>query len=243
MVLALLFARIGALCMVLPGAGETEVPAPVRLSLALALTALLAPVLGPRIAVPGDAMRLLVLLAGELVVGVFLGLLVRALVWALMVAGQYAALLIGLSNVFVPDPALGAHGTALARLFALAGAMLVLSTGLWRGVLAALAGSYDLFTPGAALPAEGLAETMLSAVARSLALAVQLAGPLVLAALLANLALGLLGRLAPQMPVFFVAQPAMPMLGLLLLALVVAPLLSAWVAAAADILAALAPAR
>lgn len=244
-VLALLvvFARVGAFCMTLPAVGEAEVPAPVRLALALALTALLAPGLAPHLPVPGDAISVAALLAVEIAAGVFLGLMVRSLAWALAMAGQFAALVAGLSNVLVPDPVMGAHGTALSRLFGLAAAVLVLGLGLWRPVVAALVASYDLVAPGSALPAADFAHLFVDRAAAAFALALQLATPLVLAGLLLQVALGLLGRLAPQVPVFFVAQPAMPALGLGLLLLTLLPVLGAWGAAATDLLSGLAAPR
>ncbi|MCS6933157.1 MAG: flagellar biosynthetic protein FliR [Acetobacteraceae bacterium] len=231
----LLFARVGAAAMLLPGLGEAEVPATIRLAVALALTLLLLPVVSPSLPpVPGQPAELLRLILLETLVGLWLGGLARLLVLALAVAGQAVALMLGLASVLVQDPGLGQGGTALSRLSGLAAAVLVLSSGLYALPVAALAGSYAVFPAGDPLPPGLAAESLAAAGTESLALALRLAAPFVLAAVLFNLALGLLARLAPQVQVYFVAVPAQILGGLALLGLVAAPLLALFAAALAE---------
>ena len=110
---ALLFARIGTALMLLPGMGETEVPVPVRLALAVVLTALLFPVLAPALPpAPGDVGRLLVLVGSEATVGLWFGFLARLALFALVMAGQLVALLLGFASVLTADAVVGPHGTA-----------------------------------------------------------------------------------------------------------------------------------
>jgi len=111
-------------------------------------------------------------------------------------------------------------------------ALAVLGTGLYALPLRALVDSYALLPAGAPLPLGEKAEAVAQAVADSLALALRLAGPLVLAAMLGNFGLGLLARLAPQVQVFAAAQPAQIILGLLLLGLLLPAILAVWTAAA-----------
>ncbi|MCX7685964.1 MAG: flagellar biosynthetic protein FliR [Acetobacteraceae bacterium] len=231
----LLFARVGAAAMLLPGLGEAEVPATIRLAVALALTLLLLPVVSPSLPpVPGQPAELLRLILLETLVGLWLGGLARLLVLALAVAGQAVALMLGLASVLVQDPGLGQGGTALSRLSGLAAAVLVLSSGLYALPVAALAGSYAVLPAGDPLPPGLAAESLAAAGTESLALALRLAAPFVLAAVLFNLALGLLARLAPQVQVYFVAVPAQILGGLALLGLVAAPLLALFAAALAE---------
>ena len=228
----LLLARIGAAVMLLPGLGEAEVPATLRLALALALVALLLPVLGPALpALPGEPAELARLLLVETAVGLWLGLLARLLALALAQAGQVAALMTGLASPLQADALFGAQTTALGHCFALLAALLVLGSGLYALPLRALAESYAALPPGAPLPAGAVAEAVATAVGQSLALALRLAAPLVLLAVLGNLGFALLARIAPQVQVFVLAAPAQILAGLLLLALLLPALLGAWHAA------------
>lgn len=228
----LVLARIGGAVMLLPGLGAPEVPATIRLTLALSLTALVLPGAQPGLPpLPGEVPELLHLILVETAVGLWLGLLARLLELALAQAGQVMSLMVGLASPLQSDPAIGAQGTVLSRLFGLAAAMLVLSTGLYALPLRALAESYAVFPAGGALAVPAQAEMLAQAVADSLSLALRLAAPLLLAGILGQFTLALLSRLAPQMPVFVLAAPAQILAGLMLLALLVPALLAAWMAA------------
>lgn len=226
---ALLFARIGTALMLMPGVGEAEVPVPVRLAFAVVLTALLFPPLAPALpAAPGDVGRMLALVACETTVGLWLGFLARLALFALVMAGQLTSLLLGFASVLTADAVLGPHGTALSRLFMLAGVALVLSAGLHALPLAALKASYALIPPGEGFAMADAAEMLHRAVAGSIGLALQLAAPFLLAAVLAQAALGLLSRLVPQVQVYFLALPAQLLAGIGLLAALIVLVLATW---------------
>ena len=225
----LTFARLGAAVMLLPGLGEAETPPTLRLGLGLVLLLLLFPVIAPGLPPPpADAASFAAEVAMEVVVGLWLGGLARILMLAFAMAGQAIAALIGLSGLLVMDQNLGAQGTALGRAFGLMAAVLVLSTGLWQPVLVALAESYTVLPAGGPFPAGMAAEAMVVAGGESLALALRLAAPFVVGAVLLNVALGLLSRLAPQVQTFFVAVPGQILAGLALLGLLAPPVILAF---------------
>lgn len=226
---ALVLARCSAAVMLLPGLGEAEPPATVRAGLAVALTALLLPVVLPQMPpVPPSTWRLAGMVAAELLCGALLGWLARLMALSLPIAGGIISLLIGLASVLQPDPALGGQSTALARLLGLAVPVLVLSTGLYALPLQALAGSYQLVPPGTWVPAGGAAESVTAAVAQGFALSLRLAAPFVLSGVLVQCALALMARLVPQMQVYALAVPGQVLAGLALLALLSLPLLETW---------------
>jgi flagellar biosynthesis protein FliR len=236
----LVLSRLGGAVMLLPGLGAPEVPATIRLALALTLTALVLPAVAPGLPpLPGELPELLRLILVETAIGLWLGLLARLVELALAQAGQVVALMVGLASPLQTDPAFGAQGTAMSRLFGLVAAVLVLSTGLYALPLRALAESYTLLPAGGALPLPTQVAVLAQAVADSLSLALRLAAPLVLAGVLGQFALGLLARLAPQVQIYIVAAPGQILAGLLLLALVLPAMLDAWLAAARDGFAAL----
>jgi len=143
-------------------------------------------------------------------------------------AGQLAGTFIGLSAIFAVDPATGGQGTAMSRFAGLAAVALALASGLYELPLRALAESYVVLPAGTVLAGGVAAESMAEAGAASLALAIRLSAPLLLLAVLAQAAAGLLSRAAPQAQVFVLAMPAQTMGGLLLLALLLPALLAQW---------------
>lgn len=230
----LIFCRLGAAVMLLPGIGEAEIPATQRLALGLALVLALLPVLSPALPpAPADAVTLGRLVAAEVLLGLWFGLLTRILAIALAQAGQVIALMIGLSSPLQGDAVLGGAATAPARALGLLAAALVLATGLHEGPLRAFVASYAVL-PAGELPLGAAAEEVAATAMRSLALSLRLAAPFVLGAMLFNAALGLLARLAPQSQVFVVGAPAQLLGGFALLALLLPVLLGLWAAAMAD---------
>lgn len=232
---ALLMARIGACGMILPGLGEVDVPARVRLGLSLAVVTLLLPVLAPRLpGEPPNMAAVALLVATEVGIGLWLGWLARLVSFALVTAGQAMGFLIGLASVLTQDAVQGPQALATGRFLGLAAAALTLSTGLYGLPLRALAESYILLPPGAALPAEMAVEAVVAATTGSFSLAMRLAAPMVLLAVLLQVGSGLLSRAAPQVQIFVLAAPAQTLAGLLLLALLLPMILSHWTEAAGE---------
>ena len=235
-IFVLVLARVASAFMLLPGLGEAELPAPVRAGLAVAFTLVLLPVVGPDLPpMPDAGLAALLVVVGEVVVGLWLGWLARLLMLALPMAGQIIGGVIGLANVLQPDAALGPQSTALARLFALAAPVAIMAAGLHALPLAALEGSYHVLPPlaadGLSLPAGDAAQAIMVAVSASFALALRLAAPFVLAAIVWNFALGLLSRLVPQLQVYFAVLPGQIAGGFVLLALLSASVVAAWLVA------------
>jgi flagellar biosynthetic protein FliR len=236
----LVLCRCGAAVMLLPGLGESDPPAVLRVGLALALALLLVPVVAPSMPPePASFLRLAGMVAAELLAGGVLGWLARLLALGLPIAGQIISLMTGLSSVLQQDPTLGVQSAVIGRLFNVLAPVLILSTGLYALPLAALAGSYGVFPAGGVLGSGDLSEVAVRAVSGSFALALRLAAPFVLMSLVWQMALALLARLVPQIQVYFTALPGQVLGGMLLLALLAAPILQAWTGAVRDGFAAL----
>ncbi len=225
----LLLARTGCACMLLPGIGEMELPATVRAGFTIALTVALLPVVAPLIPpMPADVWRCALMVAAEVITGLWFGWLTRLMLLAMPLAGQITASVTGQTNVMQPDPALGPQTAVLSTLLAKAATVLVLATGLHALPFIALAGSYDLIPPGTLLPAADTADQVTRALADAFGLALRLASPFVLAHLVWQSGLGVLSRLVPQMQVYFAAAPGQIVMGLALLAVLSSTLLSVW---------------
>ncbi len=224
----LVMARTGSAVMLLPGLGEAEPPAMLRVGFAFGIAMLLLPGIAPAIPpVPEAGIQTGLMVAAEVATGAWLGWLARLLVLALPIAGQFLSYMLGVANVLQPDPTLGAQATPIARLLAVAAPLVLLVTGLYAMPLAALAGSYRLIPAGTLMPIDAT-DVAVQTVMQSFALAVQLASPFLLAAIVWNVAMGLLTRLVPRIPVYFVVMPAQILGGMLLLAVIAGTLLTAW---------------
>ncbi len=206
--LLLVFARVGAAISVLPGIGEVFVAPRIRLLLAAALTVVIVPVITPGLPpLPAGPLKLFVLLGGEVVIGLLLGVLARFLMATLHVAGTIIGFQTSLANATLFDPANSQQGSLVGGFLSLLGLLLIFSADLHHAMLMAIADSYTLFVPGQPLPLADFSETGARTVARSFDLALQISAPFLVIGLIFNLGLGLLNRLMPQIQVFFIALP------------------------------------
>jgi flagellar biosynthesis protein FliR len=211
----LIFARIGAMVMLLPGIGDQVVPPRIRLSFALLLAMCLAPVVAPAIgALPADNAALAGKVIHETIIGLMLGALLRLFLTSLAVAGEVVAIQTTLSFSQTANPMQAQPGNSLAAFLSLMGATLIFATNLHHLFLEAMVHSYDLFAPVRPIPTADATQLAVQTVGKSFALGVQLAAPVIVFALVFNIATGLVGRVMPQFQVFFVASPLSVLLGL-----------------------------
>src|SRR5262245_26448535 len=238
----LVFARIGTMVMLLPGLGELSVPVRSRLTVALVLAAVLMPL--HRNAYTLDLRTfgpVLVMLGEELFIGAVLGLTARLTISALQVAGSVVAQQLGLGFVTAVDPTQGQQGIILGNFLTMLGVALVFALDLHHLVIAALNDSYLLFKPGDVPLIGDVAALTTRTIAGAFKVGIQLSAPFLVFGLLFNLGLGVLSRLMPQMQVFFVGMPLSILVGLLVLILVLAAMMSVFIGSVEDVLHALAP--
>lgn len=210
---ALIFARLGAILMLLPGFGEPAVPVRARLGFALALTVCLLPSLAPQIPeIPEDTMRGVGAVIGEVLIGLMIGAAGRMLMSALATAGNIMGLESGLAFATTADPTSDNSGQTFAVFLGLMGIVLIFATDLHHLLLRGAVGSYGIFTPGGTLPVGDAAELMVGMMSKSFLVGFQIAAPLVAAGIVFRLGMGALARLIPTIQVFFVALP-LQMLG------------------------------
>jgi len=226
----LVFARVGAMVMLLPGFGETSVPVRMRLGVALLLTMILLPLHRAAYHVDLSALSgLLVLMIHEIIVGVVLGAVARITLAALTVAGSVIAQQIGLGSVIGFDPSQQSQQQVIVGNFlSLLGLTLIFSTNSHYLLIAALNDSYKIFVPGQLLPSGDVAALATSAFATAFKIGIQLSAPFIVFGIIFNLGLGLLARLMPQMQVYFVATPLSIFAGFVILGFVLVSMMGAF---------------
>ena len=215
----LVFARIGAMVMLLPGFGETNIPVRVRLGIALALTLIILPLHRNAYQISMTSMApLLVMMVHEIVVGVVLGATARVTLSALAVAGSVIAQQLGLGFVTSVDPTQGQQGVLIGNFLTILGLTLLFATDTHYLIIEALSASYTIFAPGELMPSGDIASLATRAFTGAFKIGVQLAAPFIVFGLVFNLGLGVLARLMPQMQVYFVGVPLSMLAGFLILA-------------------------
>jgi flagellar biosynthetic protein FliR len=196
--------------------GGARLPAPARVAFGLLLAALAAPALTHAAARAGldlaraGALVLGLVLVREVLIGLGLGLITSFAFRAAETAGRLVDVLRGaaLAEVFVPTSE--ERASPLGALYVLLASLVFLELGGVARTVEALLASYDAVPLVGALTAGTLragAEVVVFASARLLESALGLAAPAIVALWLADLALGLVARVAPQVPIYFVGLP------------------------------------
>jgi flagellar biosynthetic protein FliR len=208
--------------------GGARLPGPARVAFGLVLASLAAPALGAAAEAAGlpraGAGLLAVVLAHEIVVGFGLGLVVSFAFRAAEVAGRLADVLRGAALAEVLVPTSEERASPLGALYTLLAALVFLELGGVSRLVEALLASYRAAPlAGSLAPAtfRGAAAVVIVSSARLLESALALAAPVVVSLWLTDLALGMVARVAPQVPVYFVGLPAKGLLavGVVLLGL------------------------
>ena len=216
----LIFARIGAILMLLPGFGEAYVPPRVRLSLALIISLALWPVVRATLpGLPETVGGMAGWIIHEVVVGLMIGLLLRMFMSALTTAGEIISLQTTLSFSQTANPMQAQPGTTLAAFLTLLGVTLLFATNTHHLFIAGMVGSYRLIAPAQPLVMSDFTTMAVRTLGDSFLLGVQLAAPVLVFALIFNLASGLIARVMPSFQVYFAAAPLSVILGLSIFAL------------------------
>jgi flagellar biosynthesis protein FliR len=225
----LVFARIGAMVMLLPGLGETNIPMRIKLATALLLTLIMLPLHRAAYNVDMNSMAsLLVLMLHEIIIGIVLGATARVTLSALQVAGSIIAQQMGLGFVTSVDPTQGQQGLLIGNFLTLLGVTMLFATDSHHLVIAALDDSYKVFSPGEIMSSGDVASLATRAFAAAFRIGLQLSAPFLVFGLVFNIGLGVLARLMPQMQVYFVGVPLSIVAGFLILAVVLTAMMSTY---------------
>jgi flagellar biosynthesis protein FliR len=225
----LVFARIGAMVMLLPGLGETNIPVRIKLAIALLLTLIILPLHRADYHIDLNSMAaLLVMMVYEILIGIVLGATARVTLAALQVAGAVIAQQLGLGFVTSIDPTQGQQGVLIGNFLTLLGITMLFATDSHYLVIAALNDSYSIFMPGEVMPAGDVAALATRAFSAAFKIGMQLSAPFLVFGLVFNVGLGVLARLMPQMQVYFVGVPLSILSGFLIFGVVLAAMMGSF---------------
>jgi flagellar biosynthesis protein FliR len=226
----LVFSRLGAIVMLIPGIGETFIPPRIRLSFALALALMLFPLIGPAAPpLPATSGELAGAVLKEVFIGLMIGGILRLFMLSLATAGEVISIQTTLSFAQTAAPGQAQPSTTLATFLGLLGIVLLMAADLHHLFIGAIVRSYSLFPFTRDVPIADAGQLAVQTFGRAFALGIQLAAPVIVFSLVLNIATGLVGRIMPAFQVFFVATPIMVLTGLSIFALSLGVIGVVWV--------------
>lgn len=199
---AMVMLRISAFVVTWPIFGVESVPAPVKVLFALLVTLIVFPVVEWRsIQADFDSPMLIWLAIKEVFIGLVFGFLGRMFFMAIRVAGEMISLSMGLSGAQMFNPAMGGQVTPVDTFFySLAGLFFLAINGHHLFIT----GLVDTFR---VVPLSQLNLSMMSFsgigafVQEIISIGIRLSAPVMIAVLVINLVMGILGKTVPQVNV------------------------------------------
>jgi flagellar biosynthetic protein FliR len=203
---AILSARVAGLVLSAPIWSGRVVPKTVRLAFAVLLTLLLLPAVPP-VVVPEGVVLLPLLMASELLLGVAMGVAASMFVHAVQVGAAIVSVQMGLSLGGALAPTLGSGAPGIGEFKNMMALVIYVTLGGHLSLIAGLGSSLDLIQPGSPIDFVTGSLALVSLAGGLFATAVRVAAPIMVALLLTNIALAILGKAVPQLNVLMLAFP------------------------------------
>lgn len=200
--------RVSALVGSLPIYSGGESPMRVRAGLTLMLTLLIFPVV--RVHLPQvvlEPVSILILLAGEALLGLMVGYLARFIFTAVELGGTVIGYQMGFAAANVFDPQNQRQVSLISQFQNVLAILIFLSLNIHHYFIRALVSSFEMLPPGQWDFSGGAIPYLLELAGRMFVLGIQFSAPILAVLLLSGLVLGIMARVFPQMNVFLLSFP------------------------------------
>jgi flagellar biosynthetic protein FliR len=205
-------ARVLAVLVSAPPFNNPALTVRVRLILGLAITLAIAPALPPMPAIDPASAAGLLILAQQMLIGFAMGFAVRLVLGAVDLAGSMISLQMGLGFASSYDPLTAGQTGVVSEFLGLLALLIFMAINGHLMVIATLTHSFTAI-PVAAMPDTGSWWQLARSGAMVFSSGLLLALPIIVALLITNLSLAILGRAAPQLNLIVIGFPLTITLG------------------------------
>ncbi len=205
----LAFGRVGGCFLVLPGLSSSRIPVQVRLLLTVAITIAMLGEIWPLIGHP-DLSNIAFFtrhLVAETLIGLFIGLSVRFYLLALGFMATALGTVIGYGNLMGGGFEETEPQAAIGTMITMTALLLLFIFDFHHSVIHSLIASYSVLPVQGSFTTEAFLENLLETLQESFLLVLRLGSPFVAYGLVMNLMIGVLNKLTPQIPIYFISLP------------------------------------
>jgi flagellar biosynthesis protein FliR len=208
--------RITGIMLFAPFFGSVVIPARIKALSVAALTALLYPMISVKIPQMSISQWPLMVFS-ELMIGAALGIATNIVFDGVQMAGQVLSVQMGYSLISILDPQTQAESTVVATFHQTMAMLIFLRLDVHFWIFRALVRSFDYLPPASGHFGAAFASAAVRAGAGVFTIGVQIAAPVLSATLFADIALGLLGKAASQLPLMLLGPAVKSIFGILVL--------------------------
>ncbi|MBI3803014.1 MAG: flagellar biosynthetic protein FliR [Nitrospirae bacterium] len=212
----LILFRVGSFLAAMPMVGGQSLPGLIKVSLALAVSLVLVPIISMP-PPPSTLSAWMVGLVGEVLIGWVIGLGTQLIFAAVDLGGEIAGLQMGFGIASVIDPASNQPVPLIEQVYTLLAVLIFFGARADHLILQALVHSFGLLPPMAFAPNGIPLGHFIQLAGQMFVVGMKIAIPVTMVLLLANVALGILSRVVPQMNVWLMSFPVTIGLGLLVM--------------------------
>jgi len=213
--MTLALVRVSGMVVFAPFFSSTALPVRAKVVFVGAVAWLLAPLVA---SLPGAEVTLgFSALLGELAVGLVYGLVLALLSEMLLFAGQIVGVQFSFSLVNLLDPSSSIQTPLMGELFQLMGTLVIIAAGLDRILLASVVRSFRAVPLGSFALAPPASLAIVHAASGIFLAALELAAPVLAATMLVEIAVALMSKLSPQLPVMSLTVPLKTLTGFVIL--------------------------
>lgn len=222
------FCRVGGCMMVLPGFSSARVPPQVRLFAALGFSMATLPmvwdIIYPRVST-GSPFAYFTVILSETAIGVMYGMIARFFTLGLQFTGSVLTQMMGFNAPPTPDVLEDSAENQMTNLISFGGLMVLFAMDFHHLVFKALLESYVQMPVGGDMHIQKLLITLTDTASATTMIMLRLSSPFIIYGLMFNISVGMINKLAQQIPIFFISTPYLIAGGMFMLYLSIAAML------------------
>jgi len=213
--LLIILTRVGPFLFFMPVLGYRNLPAQIKILLSLMVSLILVPVVqvDPHL-LDGSPLLFVILVSTEVMFGAIMAVFARFVFSAVEIAGQMVGIQMGMGVAGVMDPQFGTQISPVGMLWNLAAILIFLAINGHHMFFSTLAESFAWLKPGTLHLSQATFDGIMQGAAHMFVLAVKIMAPAGAALFFSHVAMGIIAKTVPQIPILIVGLPMNIAIGL-----------------------------
>jgi len=178
--------------------------------------------------IPGNIPGFILVVSQEIFVGILIGTTLLILLFAVQLIGRLLGFQMAFSMANAVDTTFGSNDNILGVILVMVATMLLLTLRGDHYLLYAVSKSFEILTPGSIGVTRPLLDGLSEMIVKGFEMGFKIASPAIVLLLCIDLTLGLIGKTASKMQIFFVGLPLKISVGLFGFTLMLGFVLSIW---------------